>query len=283
MTLMPGEAGSGISFKRTDVETAHSFVPATWDHVVDTTLCTTIGNAHGVKVGTVEHLMSALAGCAIDNAVIEIDGLEVPIMDGSAAPFVHLIESAEVVEQPLPRRVIRIVQPVSVEDGNRSVSLVTGVGFSLSFEIDFNNPAVSRQTISIGLGNGTFKKELAGARTFGFLHEVEMLRAAGLARGGSLDNAVVISGDKILNEGGLRYTDEFVRHKVLDAMGDLYLAGAPIIGAFSGICSGHAANNRLLHALFADRDAWTYETLNNGEHRGGVWADDLHPVAVAVA
>ena len=220
MTLMPGEAGSGISFKRTDVETAHSFVPATWDHVVDTTLCTTIGNAHGVKVGTVEHLMSALAGCAIDNAVIEIDGLEVPIMDGSAAPFVHLIESAEVVEQPLPRRVIRIVQPVSVEDGNRSVSLVTGVGFSLSFEIDFNNPAVSRQTISIGLGNGTFKKELAGARTFGFLHEVEMLRAAGLARGGSLDNAVVISGDKILNEGGLRYTDEFVRHKVLDAMGD---------------------------------------------------------------
>jgi UDP-3-O-[3-hydroxymyristoyl] N-acetylglucosamine deacetylase len=251
MTLLPAEAGSGISFRRTDVETAHSIVPAAWDHVVETTLCTTIGNAHGVKVGTVEHLMSALAGCAIDNAAIEIDGPEVPIMDGSAAPFVSLIESAEVVEQPLPRRVIRILQPVRVEDGDRSVSLVPGIGFSMSFEIDFNSSAVSRQSISIGLGNGTFKEEIAGARTFGFLHEVEMLRAAGLARGGSLDNAVVISGDKVLNEGGLRFADEFVRHKVLDAMGDLYLAGAPIIGAFSGICSGHAANNRLLHALFA--------------------------------
>ena len=283
MTLMPGKAGSGIRFKRTDVEAGRSIVPATWDHVVDTTMCTTVGNSDGVTVGTVEHLMAALSGCAIDNALIEIDGPEVPIMDGSAAPFVSLIESAEVVEQSLPRRVIRIVQPVSVEDGNRCVSLVPGVGFSLSFEIDFNNPAVSRQTISIGLGNGTFQKELAGARTFGFLHEVEILRAAGLARGGSLDNAVVISGDKILNEDGLRYTDEFVRHKVLDAMGDLYLAGAPIIGAFSGVCSGHAANNRLLHALFADRDAWTYETPNCGEHRGGVWADDLHPVAVATA
>ena len=262
MILHPADAGTGIQFKRTDI-TGGVLIPAKWDHVVDTRLCTTIGNSDGVTIGTVEHLMAALAGCGIDNALIELDGPEVPIMDGSAQPFVSLVERAGVVEQDAPRRIIRVLKTVSVDDGKARLS--PGTHLSLDFEIDFENGAAFQKTLSIGIINGSFAKELAGARTFGFLSDVEDLWAAGYARGGSLDNAVIVSGDKILNEGGLRYDDEFVRHKILDAVGDLYLAGAPIIGSFQGVCSGHATNNALLRALFADPDAWKYDTFQGDE------------------
>jgi UDP-3-O-[3-hydroxymyristoyl] N-acetylglucosamine deacetylase len=263
MTLHPADADSGIVFKRTDIAGKGAVIPATWDRVTNTRLCTTLGNEDGITIGTVEHLMAALAGCGIDNALIELNGPEVPIMDGSSQPFVFLIECAGVVEQDPPRRVIRVLKTVSVNDGEARLS--PGSHLSLDFEIDFGDDLVSKQYLSIGVVNGSFAKELARARTFGFLHDVEALRAAGLAKGGSLDNAVVVSGDGVLNEGGLRYEDEFVRHKILDAIGDLYLAGAAIIGKFQGVRSGHATNNALLRALFADPDAWEYDVLHGDE------------------
>ncbi len=286
MTLRPGEAGSGIVFRRTDIA-GGSVIPATWDRVTDTRMSTTVGNEEGATVRTVEHLMAALRGCGIDNAVIDVTGPEVPIMDGSAAPFVALIEYAGVVAQARPRRVIRVRKVVVIDEGKRFASLTPGTGFSLDVEIEFDCAAVSRQTISIGLINGNFKKDLARARTFGFLHEVERLRAEGLVQGGSLDNAVVVSGDKVLNEGGLRYEDEFVRHKVLDAVGDLYLAGAPIIGRFHGVRSGHDITNRLLRALFADADAWCYDVPDAGaidaQPVEGAWADEPAVTVAATA
>lgn len=255
MTLQPAPPDTGIVFRRTDIGGRGAAIPARWEHVVDTRMCTTIGVGQAV-VGTIEHLMAALSGCEIDNAIIELNGAEVPVMDGSAEPFVFLIECAGVSEQDAPRRFIRILKPVSVCEGDRVASLAPDDGFSVSFEIDFDSPAVARQDCSFRLVNGTFKSDICRARTFGFLHEVDQLLAQGLARGGSLDNAVVVSGDKVLNEGGLRYTNEFVRHKVLDSIGDLYLAGGPIIGHFHGRQSGHALNHRLLKTLFADSTAW---------------------------
>jgi UDP-3-O-[3-hydroxymyristoyl] N-acetylglucosamine deacetylase len=287
MTLGPGEVDSGILFRRTDIAGGGALIPAQWDHVTDTRMCSTLGNRDGVTIGTVEHLMAALAGMEIDNAVVEVNGPEVPIMDGSAAPFVFLIECAGVVEQKRPRRVIRVLKPIAVDDGERYASLAPGNGFSVSLDIDFDSPAVSRQRISVGLGNGAFKRELARARTFGFLHEVEELRAAGLALGGSLDNAVVVSRDKVLNEGGLRFDDEFVRHKALDAIGDLYLAGAQLRGHFYGQCSGHGTNNTLLRALFADAEAWRYDEMRTDEIEAavgpGIWTDDRARVVAAPA
>ncbi len=265
MNLKPADANTGIVFRRTDVSGEDAIVPARWDHVVDTRLCTVLGNKSGVTIGTVEHLMAALAGCGIDNAEIEVDGPEVPIMDGSSEPFVFLIECAGVVEMAAPRRVIRIHKDVQITVGDSEASLKPGECLDLSVEIDFDSKAVARQELSVGLMNGSFRKELASARTFGFLHEVEQLRAAGLAKGGSLENAIVVSGDEILNEDGLRFDDEFVRHKMLDAVGDLYLAGAPIIGCFTGARSGHAANNALLRALFADDKAWSYDVMRGEE------------------
>ena len=262
LTLKPADANTGVVFRRTDVDAT---IEARWDKVIDTRMCTVLGNDDGVTVGTVEHLMAALAGCGIDNAEIELDGPEVPIMDGSSEPFVFLIECAGVVEQSAPRKVIRIHKEVSVTVGDSEATLAPGDCLDLSVEIDFDSKAVARQELSVGLMNGSFRKELSRARTFGFLHEVEQLRAAGLAKGGSLDNAIVISGDEILNEDGLRFDDEFVRHKMLDAVGDLYLAGAPIIGCFTGMRSGHAANNELLRALFADPDAWSYDVMSGEE------------------
>jgi UDP-3-O-[3-hydroxymyristoyl] N-acetylglucosamine deacetylase len=258
MTLKPAAPDSGIVFKRSDLAGDAAWVPATWDRVGDTRMCTALINDHDVRVGTVEHLLAALAGCEVDNAVIEIDGPEVPIMDGSAAPFVFLIECAGLVEQDVPRRAIKVLKPVSVVDGERRAKMLPGDGFSVSFEIEFDSAAVSRQRCSFRIANGTFKSDICRARTFGFLHEVDQLREAGLARGGSLDNAVVVNGDKVMNEGGLRYKDEFVRHKVLDFIGDLYLAGAPIIGHVAGFQSGHSLNNKLLRALFEDDEAWRY-------------------------
>lgn len=259
LTISPADANSGITFVRTDRQGAEGVIPARWDTVVDTRMCTVIGNEHGVTIGTIEHLMSALSGCGIDNAVVSLDGIEVPIMDGSAAPFVAAIEQAGIAVQSTPRRIIRILKPVSVGDGVKSASFAPDDATTYSFDIDFESAAISRQSRAVELDSDVFKDEISRARTFGFLHEVEGLRKMGLARGGSLDNAVVISGDTVMNAEGLRFTDEFVRHKILDAVGDLYLAGARIVGHFHGVRAGHALNNQLLRALFADRSAWRYE------------------------
>jgi len=263
MSLLPAEPDSGITFVRTDVR-GRPQIPARFDRVADTRLCTVLAGDDRDIVGTVEDLMAALAGVGIDNAVVEVDGPELPIMDGSAEPFVFLLECAGVVEQARPRRVIRLHAPVSVGGSNWQASLQPAEAPSLGVEIDFASRAIARQTSDVHLGDGMFKRELARARTFGFLHEVEQLRAAGLAQGGSLDNVVGVDGDSVLNEDGLRFADEFVRHKALDALGDLYLAGAPMLGHFQGTCSGHAANNRLLRTLFADPAAWSWDVRRPG-------------------
>jgi UDP-3-O-[3-hydroxymyristoyl] N-acetylglucosamine deacetylase len=258
LTIGPAAINTGIQFKRTDPAGLGAVIPARWDHVVDTKLCTVIGNGDGVVISTVEHLMAALSGLGVDNAMIEIDGPELPIMDGSSDAFVFLIECAGIVEQSAARKRIRILQPISVGDERSSASLLPAPFASIEFALDFSNPAIGRQEKSVMVEEDSFKRELSRARTFGFADEVEMLRKAGLARGGSLDNAIVIGTDRVLNREGLRYGDEFVRHKMLDATGDLYLAGAAIEGRFRGVRSGHALNNQLLRALFADVDAWTY-------------------------
>jgi UDP-3-O-[3-hydroxymyristoyl] N-acetylglucosamine deacetylase len=262
MTLLPAAPDTGILFRRTDLAGGGAEIAASWRNVVDTRLCTTlglaaVGKADAVKVATVEHLLAAIAGCHIDNLVIELNGAEVPVMDGSAAPFVFLIDCAGTVAQAdAPKRAIRVLKHVSVGDHRVAASLAPSSGFSVSFEIDFEAPAIARQEYFVSLENGAFKSEIARARTFGLAEEVDRLRAAGLALGGSLDNAVVVDGERVINPDGLRYDDEFVRHKVLDAVGDLALAGAPILGHFHGFRSGHDVHNKLLRALFADASAW---------------------------
>jgi len=277
LELRPGPVGSGIVFRRTDVDADKASIPASWDNVVDTRLCSTLGNEFDVRVSTVEHLMAALSGCGVDNALIEIDGPEVPIMDGSSGPFVDMIETIGLVEQAEPRRIIRILKSIEVRIGDAKAVLKPADRCSLDVEIDFKGTAVEEQSLNVGLVNGVFRKELASARTFGFLHEVEAMQAAGLARGGSLENAIVVDGGKIVNEGGLRFDDEFVRHKILDAVGDLYLAGALIVGSFSAARCGHAINNMLLRALFADKDAWCYDVISGDDMKnavdGGIWAE----------
>ena len=263
MTLHPAPADSGITFRRTDLPGTPT-IPARWDAVTDSTLCTTLarGAAH---VATVEHLLSALAGMAVDNAVVDLDGPEVPIMDGSAAPFVFLIECAGLTAQTAPRRALRLCKTVTASDGDRRVTLAppkpgaAESGLSLTFTIDFDSPAIARQSWTVALADAGYKRDVARARTFGFLADVDRLRAAGLARGGSLDNAIVVDHGRVVNEGGLRYSNEFVRHKILDCVGDLYLAGAPIIGDFTGERSGHALNHELLRTLFAEPAAWVWE------------------------
>ena len=252
MTLLPADVDSGITFHRTDVAGEGAEIKAAFDQVRDTRLCTTIGTEDGKFIGTVEHLMAALAGAGIDNVTVEVGGAEVPIMDGSAAPFLFLIDCAGVIEQTAARKAVRVLKTVSITDGETSATIEPASGFTIDFAIDFASPAVASQELTIGLADGVFKNELARARTFGFMHEVEALWAAGLAKGGSLDNAVVVSGDKIMNEDGLRFDDEFVRHKILDAVGDLYLAGKPLLGHYTGVRCGHALNNQLLRELFSD-------------------------------
>ena len=262
LTLKPATQNTGILFVRSDIEGSPE-IKASWDNVIDTKMCTTIGNSEGVSVATIEHLMAALSGCHIDNVIVDINDTEVPIMDGSSQPFVFLIECAGVQELDQSREVLQVLKPVKVSSNGKTAELSPHSTFSVGFEIEFEQHAVSRQEISIGLENGAFKKEIARARTFGFMEEVEALRASGLALGGTLDNAVVVDGEKILNDGGLRYSDEFVRHKVLDAVGDLYLAGYPILGKYAGFRAGHHMNNVLLKALFADRSAWKLVDLVN--------------------
>ncbi|MDV7340028.1 UDP-3-O-acyl-N-acetylglucosamine deacetylase [Terasakiella sp. A23] len=257
ITLKPAEADTGIIFKRTDIAGNGAEIAATYDNVVETVLCTKIGNKDSVTVATIEHLMAALAGVGIDNLLVEINGPEMPVMDGSAAPFVFLIECAGTKELDAPRKAIRIEKPVSVEDNGRFAGYQPGEGSVLDVTIDFDDPTIGRQEQTIHMGRGVFKEELSRARTFCRLQEVEYMRSQGLARGGSLDNAVVVSADGVMNEGGVRFENECVRHKILDAVGDLALAGMPIIGHFTGICTGHYMNNQLLRALMADQDAWS--------------------------
>jgi UDP-3-O-[3-hydroxymyristoyl] N-acetylglucosamine deacetylase len=258
LRLLPAPENTGIVFIRTDLKNGARLIPARWDHVVDTHLCTVIGNASGARVATIEHLMAALHAGGIDNAFIEIDGAEVPVMDGSADPFVFLIEMAGVTRQAAPRRVIEILNPVEVAGGGKRARLAPALESRFSFEIDFGHAPISRQRYDFVLSPDGFKSEIGRARTFGFFEEVEQLREKGFARGGSLDNAIVIKDDRVMNEEGLRYANEFVRHKLLDAVGDMALAGAVLWGHFEGYCSGHALNNQLLRALFADPSAWRY-------------------------
>lgn len=258
LVLHPAEAGSGIRFRRVDARGKGAIIPALWSNVTDTRLNTCISNEDGISVKTIEHLMSALAGMGVDNALIDIDGEEVPVMDGSAAPFVFLIECAGLVEQSAPRQVIKVLKRVTVTDGNKIATLAPSEDFTLAVDIDFAAAAIGHQQVSLTVDASAFKAEISRARTFGFEQEVEAMRAAGLGRGGSLDNAVVIAGDGkgVLNKEGLRYDNEFVRHKLLDALGDLSLAGAPLEASFRGTRTGHALNNMLLRALFADSSAW---------------------------
>jgi len=267
MRLLPAAPDTGIVFRRTD---AGAEIPATWVNTIESPRCTVLSNGEGITVGTVEHLMAALAGAEIDNVIVELDGPEVPIMDGSSAPFLFLIECAGLIEQDAARRAIKVLKPVSVSKEGATATLSPDHGFSMSFEISFANPLIRRQDICVVFDAATFKAELSRARTFGLLDEVDRLRAAGFGRGGSLDNVVVVSGDHILNAGGLRYADEFVRHKLLDAFGDLYLAGGPIIGRFRGMRSGHAHTRHLLAALFADAEAWRYTNLSRGTGFGAL-------------
>lgn len=265
MTLLPAPANTGVVFRRVDVNTDRNEVKATWENAIETPLCTTLVGKDGLKIATIEHLMSALAGYEIDNIIIELDGAEVPVMDGSAAPFVFLIECAGTIEQDTPRRALRILEHVETAESHRSASMAPGKGFSINFEIDFDSRAVGRQEWFVEMSQTAFKREVSRARTFGFLQEFDKLLELGLARGGSLDNAVVISGDTVMNEGGLRYDDEFVRHKVLDSIGDLYLIGGPIIGHFHGVRAGHALTLRLIKALFSQETAWEWVDMTYGD------------------
>ena len=265
MTLHPAPPDTGIVFRRSD---AGAEICASWTNTAQSALSTVLSNGEGIQIGTIEHLMAAFAGSQVDNALVDLDGPEVPIMDGSAAPFMRLIERAGIVAQDAARRAFKILKPVCVGENGNSAALLPEHGFSMSFEIDFDNPLIRRQDIALNFEPGTFETELAAARTFGLLDDLPRLKAAGLARGGSLDNAVVVSGSRVLNDGGLRFADEFVRHKLVDALGDLYLAGGPIIGHFRGLRSGHALNRGLLAALFADSDAWRETTIADAAELG---------------
>jgi len=264
LTLRPAPANTGIVFVRTDVNPAVS-IPAKALQVTETTLSTTI-EAAGVKVSTIEHLMAALAGLSIDNVIVEVSAAEVPIMDGSAGPFVFLLQSAGIEEQSALRRYIRIKKPVEVVEGDKRASFRPFAGLRMNFGIEFAHPAFAgrNQDISIDLSSSAFVHEVSRARTFGFLRDIEHLRAHNLALGGSMDNAIVVDDYRVLNEDGLRYDDEFVRHKMLDAIGDLYLLGHAVIGEFSAYKSGHALNNKLCRELLLRQDAWELVTLEPG-------------------
>src|SRR5258706_11664 len=265
MTLRPAPPNSGIVFRRIDLSKPVDIVADAFK-VTDTRLCSAL-EAGGARVATVEHLMSAFAGLGIDNAFVDLTGSEVPIMDGSAAPFVFLIQSAGIEQQPAPKRFFRIKRPVEVRDGEKWARFEPYDGFKLSFSIEFDHPAFERsaQTATVDFIDTSYVKEVARARTFGFIQEVEALRDSGLALGGSMDNAIVVDEYRVLNAEGLRYTDEFVKHKLLDAIGDLYLIGHPLIGAFSAHKSGHALNNRLLRAALGLEGAWEWVTFDREE------------------
>ncbi len=283
LRVLPASAEFGIWFKRLDVRTGNGLIHARWDNVRDSSLCTLLENDQGVSVSTVEHLMAALAGCGIHNALIEIDGPEVPILDGSAAGFVKGILRAGIRELDAPVRVIEILRPVEVRRGDAWARLEPGPEFEISFHIDFDDRAIGRQNRVQNMANGAFVRELSASRTFCRLDDVNAMRANGLALGGTYKNAVVVDGDKVLSPGGMRHTDEPVRHKMLDALGDLALAGAPLIGRYHGHKAGHALTNQLLRKLFSTAGAMRMRPCI-GEMAGrlpgvGVQASDL-PLSV---
>ncbi len=264
MTLRPALPDTGIVFRRTDLGELVD-IPARAEFVGDTMMGTTLQKGEA-KISTVEHLLSALAGLGIDNALVEVSAAEVPIMDGSAGPFVFLLQSAGIEEQKAPKRFIRILDTVRVEEGDKWARFDPYDGFKVNFEIEFDHPSFKKrsQTATMDFSTTSFLREVSRARTFGFMRDLEGLRARNLALGGNLDNAIVLDDDRILNEDGLRYEDEFVKHKILDAIGDLYLLGHSLIGEFSGFKSGHALNNKLLRTLISTRRAWrevTFESL----------------------
>lgn len=271
LTLRPAAPDVGIVFRRVDLPDAPE-IKVQPHYVTDTRLCSTLVQ-DGVRVATVEHLMSAFAGLGVDNAYVDLTAAEVPIMDGSAGPFVFLLQSAGIVEQPALKKFIRIKKTVEVREADRWVRFDPYFGFKIDFTIDFDHPAVEHtgQNVKIDFADNSYIKEVSRARTFGFMQEVEYLRSNGLARGGSLDNAIVLDEYRILNNDGLRYDDEFAKHKVLDAIGDLYMLGHPLIGAFVAYKSGHALNNQLLRALLADADAWEYATFERAEEAPGAF------------
>ncbi len=265
LTLRPAPVDSGIVFRRTDLDEVVE-IPGTVENVGDTRMSTTLANGQ-VRVSTVEHLMSALAGLGIDNAYIDVSASEIPIMDGSAAPFVFLLQSAGVEEQPALKRFIRIKETVRIEEGDKWAELHPYDGFRISFTLDFDHPVFEHnaQSASVNLTALTFSKEISRARTFGFVSDYEKLREQDLARGASLDNTIVLDEYRTLNEDGLRYPDEFVKHKILDAVGDMYLLGSPVIGHFKGFKAGHTLNNLLLRKLLANQQAWEYVTFDDKE------------------
>lgn len=263
LTLLPAPVDTGIVFRRVDLEPVVE-IQAKAENVGDTTLSTTLVKGD-VRVSTVEHLLSAMAGMGIDNAIVEVSAAEVPIMDGSAGPFVFLIQSAGIEEQLAPKKFIRIKRPVVVEDGDKRAEFLPFNGFKVAFSIDFDHPVFKdrRLDAAVDFSSTSFVKEVSRARTFGFMHEIEYLRSKGLAKGGSVNNAIVVDEYRILNEDGLRYEDEFVKHKILDAIGDLYLLGNSLIGEFKAHKSGHALNNKSLRQLIAQEDAWEVVTFED--------------------
>ena len=265
MTLRPAAPDTGIVFRRVDLPDPLD-IPAAAFMVGDTRMCSCL-EKDGVKIGTIEHLMSAFAGLGVDNAWVDLDAPEVPILDGSASPFVFLIQSAGIEEQNAAKKFIRVTKPVEVRDGDKWARFEPYDGYKLTFSIIFNHPAIdkSAQKAEIDFAEHSYVREVARARTFGFMHEVEALRESGLALGGGLDNAVVLDEYRVLNAEGLRFADEFIRHKVLDAIGDIYLLGKPLLGAFSAHKSGHGLNNRLLHRLLADASAWDTVSFERSE------------------
>ncbi|MBV8048343.1 MAG: UDP-3-O-acyl-N-acetylglucosamine deacetylase [Paludibacterium sp.] len=266
LTLKPAEPDTGIIFYRTDLPEPVA-VKAEPLMVNDTRLSSTLVTETGVRVGTIEHLMSAFAGLGIDNLIVEVTAAEMPIMDGSAAPFIYLLQTAGVVEQSKPKRFIRIRAPIEVVDGDKWVRFEPYDGFKITLSIQFDHPAfnLAPQKVLVDFANHSYIEEISRARTFGFMHEVESMRNHGLGLGGNLENAIVIDDAFVLNPDGLRFPDEFVRHKILDAIGDLYIVGHPIIGAFSGHKSGHALNNLLLRKLLATPDAWEFVSFREPE------------------
>lgn len=256
LAVRPAPTGTGIIFVRTDVSDADNRIPVSGEAVVDARLNTMIANGAGTTLSTIEHLMAAFAALGVSNAIVEVDGPELPILDGSALPFVQLLDRAGFRRQPRAVRYVEILEPVRVEDGDKSAVLLPCDRYEMRFEIDFPSKVIGNQVVDFVVDEETFRREIMAARTFGFAHEVEALRQAGLARGGSLENAVVIDGDQILNPGGLRMDREFVKHKALDAIGDLYVLGAPLLGRYEGVKAGHAINNKLVRALLAAPHAW---------------------------
>jgi UDP-3-O-[3-hydroxymyristoyl] N-acetylglucosamine deacetylase len=264
LTLRPAPANTGIVFRRVDLDPVVD-IKASPEAVGETTLCTCLVNSEGVQISTVEHLLAAISGLGIDNLIIDVDSPEIPIMDGSALPFVYLLQSVDIEAQNAPKRFLRIKKAIRVEEGDKWAELLPYEGFKVNFSIDFDHPVIANttQSISMDFSSNSFIKEISRARTFGFMKDIEFLRSHNLALGGSLENAIVLDQYRMLNKDALRYDDEFVKHKILDAIGDLYMGGVSILGELNAFKSGHALNNMLLREVFKRKDAWEWVSYND--------------------